>query len=135
MICSMVGTRTHGLLAAALAALSLTACGKPGYCADKSALQDDISRLTNQLQDGNVESVKSSLKKVDSDAQNVISGAKGAFPSQAAAMSSSVQALKTSVKDLGSTPTPDQLVTLVSQSESVVNAVNAFDNAASAKCG
>jgi hypothetical protein len=50
-------------------------------------------------------------------------------------MSSSVQALKTSVKDLGSTPTPDQLVTLVSQSESVVNAVNAFDNAASAKCG
>jgi len=122
-------------LAVATAAFSLAACGKPGYCDDKSKLQSDIQSLTNQLQNGDVKSVKSSLEKIDGDAQKVISSAKSAFPSETAAMSSSVKALKTSVKGLGSSPTPDQLVTLVSQSQSVVASVNAFDKAAGSKCG
>jgi hypothetical protein len=134
----MWATRTRGLaavVAIATATLPLAACGKPGYCGDKDTLQSDISQLTKQLQDGNVKSVKSSLEKIDSDAQNVVSGAKSAFPSETAAMSSAVQALKTSVKEMGSSPTPDQLVTLVSQSQNVVSAVNAFDKAAGSKCG
>jgi hypothetical protein len=121
--------------ALAIAALTLAACGKPGYCSDKSALQKDIQNLSNQLQNGDVKSVKSSLEKIGADAQKVISSAKGDFPSQTNAMSKSVQALKTSVKNLGTAPTPEQLVTLVRQSESVVSAVNVFDNATSSKCG
>jgi hypothetical protein len=124
------------VLAAALAgvSLSLAACGKPGYCSDKSTLQKDIQNLSNQLQNGNVKSVKSSLEKIDSSAQNVISSAKSDFPSQTDAMRKSVQALKTTVKSLGSSPTPEQLVTVIRQSESVVSAVNAFDSASSSKC-
>jgi hypothetical protein len=123
-------------LAAALAGVSLAlgACGKPGYCSDKSTLQKDIQSLSNQLQNGDVKSVESSLQKIDSDAQKVISGAKSGFPSQTEAMQKSVQALKTSVKSLGSSPTPEQLVTVIRQSESVVSAVNAFDSASSSKC-
>ena len=133
----MSATRTRGLAAAvaiATAVFALAACGKPGYCSDKSKLQKDIQGLSNQLQNGNVKSVSSSLQKIDSDAQKVISSAKSDFPSQADAMGKSVQALKTNVKNLGSPPTPEQLVTVIRQSESVVSAVNAFDNASSSKC-
>ena len=128
------------LAAAATAAGLLAACGssssaKPGYCADRSSLQQSVSDLKGvKLSSGVVGEIQTQLAKVNSDAQALVASAKSDFPQETAAISSSVSALDTSVKDLGSAASPQALLSVGSDVASAATAVKSFSDATASKC-
>jgi hypothetical protein len=128
------------LAAAASAAGLLAACGssssaKPGYCSDRSNLQQSVSDLKGvPLGSGAVSAIQTQLGKVDSDAKALVASAKSEFPQQTGAISSSVSALDASVKDLRSAPSPQAVLSVGSDGAGVATAVKSFADATASKC-
>lgn len=121
------------------AALGLPACGgssKPGYCSDRSNLQQSLKDLGNAkvLQSGGVQQLKSQLQKIGTEAQKLASSAKSDFPTESSAVESSVTGLKTSVEQLPASPSAAEIAGLAGQAKAVVTAFDAFKKATDSKC-
>lgn len=123
----------------AAAGILLTACGgsdKPGYCSDRSALQQSVGDLRNVevLQSGGVKRLQSQLQKVETDAKGLASSVKSDFPSESDAIQSSVSALKSAVQGLSANPSPQQLATVAADVKGVATAFQGFKAATDSKC-
>ena len=119
--------------AAAIAVVALAGCGssKPGYCTDRTNLENSVKGLTSN----GISGVKSQLTQIESDATALVNSAKSDFPSQTSAISSSVSALKNSVAALPSGPSAAQIATVTANAASVVSSVKNFTDATSSQCG
>ena len=123
----------------AAAGILLTACGgsdKPGYCSDRSSLQQSVDDLRNVkvLESGGPTRLQSQLQKVETDAKGLASSAKSDFPSESDAIQSSVSALKSAVQGLPASPSPQQLATVAADVKGVATAFQGFKTATDSKC-
>lgn len=123
-------------LVAAVGVLALAGCGssKPGYCADRTSLQDSINGLTTAATSGGVSGLKSQIEKIQSDANAVVASAKSDFPTETTAIKSSVDALTSAVEALPAHPSSAQIATITTSAASVVSSVKTFVDATSSKC-
>jgi ABC-type oligopeptide transport system substrate-binding subunit len=127
------------LLAVALAAAALTACGgssKPGYCSDVSDFKSAVGDLkdVNLSKDG-VDGFTSAAQKVETTGTALVSSAKSEFASETSALKSSLASMQTSISQLSSTSTaPDALKQLPLQAAAVGSAAKSLSDAASSKC-
>src|SRR5947208_14279239 len=96
---SLRALRKFGLAAAALLAsvfiMVFAGCGKPGFCSDRTNLEQSVKGLSNVklTESGGVDRLKSQLKKIQSDSKQLVSSAKSDFPSETDQLNSSVAAL------------------------------------------
>jgi len=118
--------------AAAITAVALAGCGssKPGYCTDRTSLENSVKGLTS----ASISTLKSQLTQIQSDATALVNSAKSDFPSQTSAISSSVSALKNSVTALPSNPSATQIATVAKDASNVVSSVKSFTDATSSQC-
>jgi phage-related protein len=116
--------------------ISLAGCGssKPGYCTQRSNLENSINGLTSLNASSGISGLQTQLKNVQSDATALVNAAKSDFPSQTSAISSSLDSLESAVKGLSSNPSPAQISNVASAASSVVNSVKSFTDASSSKC-
>jgi outer membrane murein-binding lipoprotein Lpp len=126
-------------LALVAAALIAAGCGssnsKPAYCSDVSNLKKSVDNLKSvQLKSGALSTLQTNLEEVQSDANAVVSSAKQDFPSQTSALESSVSSLSTAIKQLPSSPTAQQLASLVPRISSTVTAAKNLESATSSAC-
>lgn len=127
--------RIAGATLATVGVIALAGCGsKPGYCADRTKLEDSVKGLTSVNLSSGTSGLESQLKTIQSDANAVISSAKGDFPSQTSAIKSSVDALTSAVQALPSSPSAGQIAMITAQATSVVNSVKSFTDATNSKC-
>ena len=117
--------------AAAITAVALAGCGssKPGYCTDRTSLENSVKGLTS----ASISTLKSQLTQIQSDATALVNSAKSDFPSQTSAISSSVSALKNSVTALPSNPSATQIATVAKDASNVVSSVKSFTDATSSQ--
>jgi len=112
-----------------------TATGsKPGYCADRAALQDAMKGLTSLSSSSSVSALKSQVNAISTAATAVVNSAKGDFPNETSAIKSSVDTLKSSVQNLPSNPSAAQIATVTTNAAAVLGSVTAFMTATSSKC-
>jgi hypothetical protein len=132
------GTWARVLLALVVAAgvVALAGCGssKPGYCGDRTSLENSVKGLTSLNLSSGVSGLKSQLTTIQSDATALVNSAKSDFPSQTSAITSSVDALKTSVAGLSSSLSAAQIATVTRDAASVVSSVKSFTDATSSQC-
>ena len=125
--------------AAAIAVVALAGCSssKPGYCTDRTNLENSVKGLSslNLTSSGGISSLTSQLKTITSDADALVNSAKSDFPTQTSAISSSVNALQNSVTALPSNVSAAQIATVTKDAASVVSSVNSFTDATSSQCG
>ncbi len=141
-ISAKAGARAGVLLACAIAAGALAGCGsgasssgKPGYCADRTNLENAIKGLTSLNASSGVSGLKAQFNEIQSAATALVNSAKGDFPTQTSAISSSVNTLTSSVDALSSDPSAAQVVTVTKDASNVVSSVTSFVNATSTQCG
>ncbi|WCB95207.1 hypothetical protein DSM104299_03950 [Baekduia alba] len=130
----LIGSATLAVAAAAL----LAACGnsssdKPGYCGDRSDLQQSVSDLKS-VNLTSVSAIQTQLTKVNDSAKALVASAKDDFPQQTSALRTSVSALDTSVKTLASAPSAAGAVQVGQNVASVVTAAQGFQDATKDKC-
>ena len=120
------------VLAAAATAVTLAGCSssKPGYCTDRTNLENSVKGLTSS----GVSGLKSQLKQIQTDATTLVNSAKSDFPTETGAITSSVSALKNSVTALPSNPSAAQIATATKDAASVVSSVKSFVDASNSKC-
>ena len=128
--------RIAGATVATVALIALAGCGssKPGYCSDRTNLENSIKGLTSLNASSGISGLEAQLKKIQTDATALVSSAKSDFPSQTSAVKSSVDALESAVKALPSSPSAGQIATVASDAASVANSVKSFTDATSSKC-
>ena len=134
--------RTHAAAAARLAALAaavaLAGCGedKPGYCADRDALQQSVSDLgqVEVTSSGGLQELRTQLKEVESSARALASSAKDDFPSEAGAIETSVESLNTALEDLPSSPSATDLAAVATSVGAVGTALTDFTDATASNC-
>lgn len=119
--------------------VALAGCGgsdKPGYCADRSNLEQSIKDIgnVNVVQSGGLQNLKSQLQKVESSANAVVKSAKEDFSAETSQISSSISSLKTTIQALPSSPTPQQVAAIAANTKAVVTAVQGFTKASASKC-
>ena len=125
------------LLAAAV--LALAGCGgssKPGYCSDRSTLEQSVKDLgsVDLFSSGGVKQLQSQLQKIQTDARALQSSAKSDFPTESSAITSSASALQSAVQGLGSSPSRQQLVTVAADVKGLATAFQSFKSATNSKC-
>ena len=124
-------------LAAVFALAVASGCGddsKPGFCADKSALEESIKALPGSVTSGNIGALKTQAQEVESDARALVDSAKSDFPSETSAITSSIDSVKTAIEGLSDSPSPADLAPIVTGAAAVGNAVNTFSSAADSEC-
>lgn len=121
---------------AAIVAVALAGCGssKPAYCTDRSNLQNSIKGLTSLNLSSGLSGLQSQIGKIQSDAATLVNAAKSDFSSETSAVKSSVDALTAAVKALPSSPSAQQIATIVAGAATVVSSVKSFTDATSSKC-
>ncbi len=128
------------LLAVALAAallLGAAGCGgssKPGYCGERTRLEDSIKGLTSLNPVNGLSGVEAQLKTIQSDANALVASAKSDFPTETGAVRTSIDTLVNSIRALPSNPSAAQIASLATDASSVVNAVRGFVDATKSKC-
>jgi hypothetical protein len=132
-------TRRASILVCGTLAVAVAAgCGgsdKPGYCQDRSDLQDSVKGLVSAASSGGVSGLQKQLTQIQSDATSLVSDAKKDFPTETSAMQSSIDGFESAVKALPSDPTPSQLTAIVAEASSVVTSVKSFYDATKSECG
>ena len=134
--------RLHVALTVALApaavALVAAGCGsddKPAYCSNVDVLQQSIDNLVGvPLQSGALSTLQTDVQNVQGNLDAVVSSAKQDFPSETSALESSVSSLSATINKLPPSPTPQQLVSLAPQINSVVTAAQSLSSATSSAC-
>jgi hypothetical protein len=127
-------TRIGALAVVGLVALAGCGSSKPGYCTDRSNLENSIKGLTSLNVSSGLSGLQSQLKKIETDATSLVNSAKNDFPSETSAIKSSVAALESAVNALPSSPSAGQIATVASAASSVVSSVKSFTDATSSKC-
>ena len=129
-------TRVAAFLVAAAVVALLPGCSssKPGYCTDRTNLQNSVKALTELNVSSGVSALKSHVTQIQQDATTLVNSAKNDFPSQTSAVTSSVNALKTSVTGLSSNPSAAQVAAITKDGKSVVTSVNSFMDASNSAC-
>ena len=128
------------ILAVALVAVASIAAGcgsdsKTAYCSNVSDLQQSVNELKSvQLQSGVLATVQTDVQKVQTNANAVVSSAKQDFPSQTSALQSSVSSLAATINQLPPAPTPQQLLPLTAEINSVATAAQNLSNATNSAC-
>lgn len=120
------------------APLVLAGCGgnsKPGYCADRTNLENSIKDLTNINPSAGISGLQTKLRTIQNDANALVASAKSDFPSQTSAIRSSVDRLRSTVSALPSNPSATQIGTLASDASAVISSVSGFVDATKSKCG
>jgi hypothetical protein len=117
---------------AAVAVVALAGCSssKPGYCTDRTNLQNSVKGLTS----AGISGLKTQVKQIESDASTLVNSAKSDFPTETGAITSSVDALKNSLATLASSPSAAQIATVTQNAASVVSSVKSFVDASDSKC-
>lgn len=124
------------VLAAALL-LAAAGCGssKPGYCSDRTKLENDIKGLTSLSLSSGLSGLQTQLRTIQSDANALVASAKSDFPTETSALRSSVDTFTGAVRALPSNPSAAQVASLATDASSVVSAVRGFVDATKSKCG
>jgi len=120
--------------AAGLVALAGCGASKPGYCSDRTNLENSVKGLSSLSFSSGLSAVQAQLKKIETDANALVSSAKSDFPNQTSAIKSSVDAFASALKALPSNPSAGQVATVASDGARVVSSVNSFVDASSSKC-
>ena len=124
----------------AAAAVAMTACGgsssKPGYCADRTKLEQSVKDLGNVkvLEGGGVQKLRGQLKAIETNARTVVSSAKSDFPSETGAIQSSVSTFQAEVSKLSSSASASQVAVVAGSGKAVATSVQDFVKATDAKC-
>ncbi|MFL5817802.1 MAG: hypothetical protein ACJ76L_09380 [Conexibacter sp.] len=129
--------RALALVGAISALVAVTGCGgggKPGYCADRDALETSIKDLGNLSLSGGLSGLQSQLRTIQTNATQLVDSARSDFPSETSAINSSLSTLRTDVQQLPSSPAPKQLAAIAVEAKSVVTSVQAFKKASDSKC-
>ena len=123
-------------IATVAALLAAAGCGssKPGYCADRSRLEQSIKDLANVNLSNGLSGVEMQLRTIQSNANALVASAKSDFPTQTNAIRTSIDTLAGSIRALPSNPTPAQIASLATDASSVVTAVRGFADATKSKC-
>ena len=129
--------RQLAALAAVAALLGAAGCGssKPGYCADRSRLEQSIKDLGSVNLSNGLSGVEAQLRTIESNANALVASAKSDFPTQANAIRTSIDTLASGIRALPSNPAPTQIASLATDASSVVSAVRGFADATKSKCG
>lgn len=129
--------RQIAALAVVLLLLGTAGCGsgKPGYCADRSRLEQSIKDVSKLDLSSGLAGVEAQLKTIQADANALVAAAKSDFPTQTSAIRSSIDTLAGAIRALPSNPTPAQIASLATGASSVVTAVGDFVDATKSKCG
>ena len=85
---------------AAVVVIALAGCGssKPGYCADRTNLENSIKGLTSLSVSSGLSGLEAQLTKIETDATTLVNSAKSDFPTETSAVKSSVDSLSSAVK-------------------------------------
>jgi hypothetical protein len=126
-------------MSVAVALAVVAGCGgssssKPAYCTDRSNLDSSVQGLKSAATSRDVDGLKSSATKVQSDATSLVTSAKSDFPTETSAVKSSVDTLESAVNALPTSPSPQQIVPIVTGAASVVTSVQSFSDASKSKC-
>ncbi|MBS1870214.1 MAG: hypothetical protein JSS99_11170 [Actinobacteria bacterium] len=133
-------SRSPRLLAASLLVCALlvvaSGCGssKPGYCADRTKLQNSVKSLTSLSPSAGLSGLQAELKQLQSEVNALVASAKSDFPSETSAIRTSFEQLATDVRALPSNPSTQQIAALASDASAAVSAVSGFVNATKSKC-
>ena len=121
---------------AALVVIALAGCGssKPGYCADRTNLENSIKGLTSLNVSSGLSGLEAQLTKIETDAKTLVNSAKSDFPTETSAVKSSVDSLSGAVKGLTSSPSAAQIAAIAADASNVVSSVKSFTDASSSKC-
>ncbi len=111
-----------------------TGCGKPGYCSDRSNLENSVKDLPNAVKTGGTSGLQSQVATIESDANAVIESAKSDFPTETNTLTTTVAQLKTAVQGLPSNPSASDLAPVALDATAVVNAVKTFTSATKSDC-
>jgi hypothetical protein len=124
---------------AVLCAAALAACGsssskdKPGYCADRSDLQQTVTDLKG-VDVTSSGAIQAQVSKVSDSARALATSAKADFPQQSSGLSSAITALDSSAKSLASAPSAKGALTVGRDVASVVTAAQTFADATKDAC-
>ena len=79
--------------AATVVVIALAGCGssKPGYCTDRTNLENSVKGLTSLNVSSGLSGLEAQLKKIQSDATTLVNSAKSDFPTETSALKSSVK--------------------------------------------
>jgi hypothetical protein len=123
---------------AAATAIALAGCGgssKPGYCSDRTDLENSIKAVGDiKAGSGAVEQLKSKLQAVETNTKQLVSSAKSDFPSETSALDTSVSKLNADVQQLPSSPSAKQVALVGTDAKAVVTAAQSFKSASDSKC-
>jgi hypothetical protein len=129
-----VGTGVACVICASLIALWGCGSSKPGYCTDRTNLNNSVKQLTSLNPSAGLCGLQSQLQKIESDATAVVNSANNDFPSETSAIQSSVAQFKSAVQGLTSNQSAGQISKVASAASNVVNSVKSFSDATSSKC-
>ena len=115
----------------------LAGCGgsKPGYCTDRSNLENSVKGLTDLNLSSGISGLEAQLNKIKTNATNLVKSAKSDFPNETKAIESSLDTLKNTVTSLPSSPSASNIATIAMQTSAFVTSVQGFFDATSSKCG
>jgi hypothetical protein len=136
LVLRIVTVSAAAVAVGAAAVVGLVGCGsgKPGYCGDRTTLENSVKGLTSLDLSSGVSGLKSQVDHISTGATNLVNSAKSDFPSQASAVTSSVDALKDAVSGLGSSPSAAQIATITNAAGGVVSSVSSFMTATNSAC-
>ena len=129
--------RVLGLGTVLAVCIALAGCGgsKPGYCTDRSNLENSVKGLTDLNLSSGMSGLEAQLNKIKTNATGLVKSAKSDFPNETKAIESSLDTLKSTVQGLPSSPSASNIATVAVQTSAFVSSVKTFIDATSSKCG
>jgi hypothetical protein len=120
---------------AACGSSTSSASGRPGYCSDRTNLQNSVKELTSLNASAGISGLQAQVNKVKTSATRLANATKSDFPSQSNALNSSITALGNSARSLASNPSAANIGNVTKDAGTVVTAARNLVNATNAKCG
>ena len=129
--------RLLGLGVVPVVCVALTGCGgsKPGYCTDRSSLENSVKGLADLTVSDGVSGLEAQLNKIKTVSTALVKSAQSDFPDETRAIKSSVDGLSQTVNGLTSSPSAGDIATVAAQTSAFVTSVKSFMDATSSKCG
>lgn len=129
-------SRILAVLAIVAALAGAAGCGssKPGYCGDRSRLEQSIKELSSVNLSNGLSGVETQLRTIESNANALVASARSDFPTETTAIRTSIDTLSAGIRALPSNPSASQIASLATDASSVVSAVNGFVDATKSKC-
>jgi hypothetical protein len=134
---SRLKPRILGLGVVPILCIALTACGgsKPGYCTDRSNLENSVKGLADLNLSSGLSGLEAQLNKIKTNATALVSSAQSDFPDETKAIKSALNTLDSTVKSLSSSASASDIATVAVQTSALVTSVKTFTDSTSSKCG